>query len=216
VIAQFSKQLLAEIDHYGLPGEDAHQRMVPYGRLKTSQALSNNQVKPKIGAVLILLYPEDNQIKNVLIKRPEYEGVHSGQMAFPGGKMEPDDQSTLATALREASEEIGLNTSFIEPLHSLTPVYIPPSNFLVHPWMAMAEQKPQFIPDKREVHSIHEYNIADLYPDDVIQVANVPSGIANLRMNTPYFSINNEVVWGATAVMLNEFRELILRIRIKA
>lgn len=215
MIEVFVEDLMREIDHYGLPGEESHARMVPYGRLKSSQYLGQANLKPRLGAVTLLLYPSKEGISSVLIKRPEYQGVHSGQMAFPGGKVEEFDGSVLAAALRETEEEIGVSAQELRPVHALTPVYIPPSNFLVYPHLVYCNYRPDFVADEREVAEIWEYPIQHLLNDDVIQVTSVQSGLGSLKLNTPYFELNGQIVWGATAVMLNEFRDILLRMNLK-
>jgi 8-oxo-dGTP pyrophosphatase MutT (NUDIX family) len=216
MIADFVKALQREIDHFGLPGEGSHARMTPYGRLRSSAYIQNQDINPRMGAVSLLLYPTNNGVNSVLIKRPEYNGVHSGQMAFPGGKVERSDASTLAAALRETQEEIGVATNTVKPVVGLTPVYIPPSNFLVHPHVVYCDARPEFVKDPYEVAEICEYPVQQLLSDDVIQVANVQSGIGNLRLNTPYFLLKGQIVWGATAVVLNEFRDILLRMQFKS
>jgi 8-oxo-dGTP pyrophosphatase MutT (NUDIX family) len=216
MITGLAQELIRHIDEYGLPGEHAHTRLSPYGRIPASEALQQLKVKPKMSAVLILLFPEGNEIHNVLIKRPAYNGVHSGQMAFPGGRKDDTDADLWVTALREAEEEIGTPRADIRLIHAVTPVYIPPSNFLVHPFLAYADHKPGFIPDPREVDSIHTYPVHWLTEDDVIKVTNVNTGVGPLRMNVPYFDLNGQVVWGATALMLNELRDLLLRMDIRS
>ena len=118
-----------------LPGEDTQYLMAPVSRLKAEQ-LPKENYNPKKSAVLVLLFPEDETIKTVLIKRPVYDGVHSGQVAFPGGKFDDIDIELKQTALRETFEEIGVQSAEIEIIGQLTDLYINPSNFLVSPFIA--------------------------------------------------------------------------------
>ena len=122
-----------------LPGEEAQFSMAPFSRERIREIPKQNY-SPKLSAVLILLFPHNNSINTVLIQRPEYAGIHSGQIAFPGGKFEDDDIELSRTALRETSEEIGIITENIEIIGSLTDIYITPSNFLVRPFVASVHE----------------------------------------------------------------------------
>lgn len=216
MINSLKENLIKHIDHYGLPGELSHKTLLPYGRLTATEALRNGEKAPRLSAVLILLYPESGRIKNVLIKRPAYEGVHSGQMGFPGGRKEETDDTLWHTALRETEEEIGVQQTLVEHIHHLTPVYIPPSNYLVHPYLGVVEHAPTFIPDPREVESIHTFDVSRLKHDQVVKVTKVQTGVGSFKMNVPYFDLNDQVVWGATALILNELRELLIRMDIRS
>src|SRR5690606_7847625 len=127
-----------------LPGEAAHLKMSPSLRVRTSEVAKQPGFNPKQSAVIILLYPENDIWYNVLIKRPEYKGTHSGQIAFPGGRFEENDVTFDITALRECEEEIGVSRELITVLGKLTEIYIPPSNFMVHPYIGYCEEKPVF------------------------------------------------------------------------
>ncbi|MFB9211049.1 NUDIX hydrolase [Echinicola jeungdonensis] len=163
--------------------------------------------KARIGAVMILLYPEQNRCMVPFIKRPVYEGVHSGQVAFPGGKWEETDQNLKETALRETEEEIGVKGKEIALIGRLSDLYIPPSNFLVSPYIGYIPYKPVFDPDPKEVSSIIHCDF-----DTLVDRANrkqkklqLQSGYA---VDAPYFDIHQEIVWGATAMMLGELMEV--------
>jgi len=159
-------------------------------------------------SVLILLFLRDNQIYFVLMQRPEYKGVHSGQISLPGGKSEETDESLIYTALREAQEEIGVESSRVQIIGQLTELYIPPSNFLVTPVVGYLAKSPQFSPDPSEVARIIEVKMTDLLIDAHVQMKTIrlPQG---LPMEVPSFFIEGNVIWGATAMILSELKDII-------
>lgn len=187
-----------------LPGKDVQYRMAPTGRLPL---FPNKKVIN--GSVLILLYPH-NGIHVVLIKRSDYEGPHGGQVSFPGGKSEPGDPDLIYTALREAKEEIGINPGDVTILGTLTPLYIPPSNFMVSPVVAYSDIIPDFQIDTREVNYVFTPSIDDFIEPDTLRYKTLE--IFKENISVPYFDVNNEEVWGATAMIMNEFLEIVKRI----
>jgi 8-oxo-dGTP pyrophosphatase MutT (NUDIX family) len=189
-----------------LPGPDAHEplRAVPSGIVKPR---FEHKVPPKPGGVLILLYEEDGVIKFPLTKRPDYLGTHGGQISFPGGKTEPDED-VITTALREGEEEIGVIRSDIQVIGRLSNFFVIPSNFIVTPVIGYLNYRPQFIPDPKEVDRVLEGNLEQLLTIDAIRTKEILA--AKLYpMMAPHFEIDGEVVWGATAMILNEFRMVI-------
>ena len=196
-------QTLQEELQLELPGEQAQLKMAPPHRpTKGSDAESKN------AGVLILLYPENSGIYTVLIKRPVYEGVHSGQISLPGGKYEYDkDQNIIDTAFRETHEEVGIHQNAIHLLGQLTPLFIPVSNIHVQPVIGYLNYKPSFIPDSREVDELYKIKINDLLApecvtEDEIILADQQKIIA------PYYKLDHIQVWGATAMILSEFFEI--------
>lgn len=192
-----------------LPGNMAHEKMRPYFRLSPSL---NVPISPfaKASAVMCLLFEKENKVHLILIKRPDYQGVHGGQLAFPGGKPEPFDSNLLATAIRETYEEIGIEKEKISTLGQLSNVYVWASNFLVTPFIGFLESKPKYIKNTREVAEIIEIPISFLLREDIIKEKPMKSKLNNL-MNAPYFDIDGKVLWGATAMMINELLEIIKR-----
>ena len=190
-----------------LPGIEAHQKLAPY-RKTPAEAIALSGKNPRLSATLTLLYPSDNQWNIILTKRHDYGGTHSAQVSFPGGKKEDGDIDLMQTAIRETMEETGVELHAEQVLGQLTEVYIPPSNFLVYPFLALVEERPEFHPDPHEVHYLIEFPALDLLNENIIRETTVTTG-GGLRMKVPYFDIRGEVVWGATAVILSEFRELL-------
>ena len=190
-----------------LPGEKAHLELAPY---RKNVKFNYEQNKPKIASTLLLLYPKDNNVYFCLIERPEYEGTHSNQISFPGGKNE-NGETIKQTAIRETFEEVGIDPISINIIGEMTQVYVPPSNFLIHPFVGYLDLEPSFKADKREVKKIIEVNIEDLFSDEIIKnkkmTFNRKEG--DFILEVPYLDLNNEVVWGATSVILNEFRKML-------
>jgi len=187
-----------------LPGLDAHLDMAPRFRILQIKDYQNIEHAKKSG-VLILLYQIDGRIKTVVITRPKYAGVHSGQVSFPGGKFEEDDVNMVNTAIREAHEEVGILPEELKIVGELSQLYIPPSNFLVLPVIAYTEIKPVFHPDKKEVAGIEEILLDDLFRPEILSEKEI---VINEYMKTkvPCFSINNLEIWGATAMIINELK----------
>ena len=115
-----------------LPGTASHLKLAPPNRAKEELLEKQNYLlAARQSAVMVLLYPVDNQLRTAFIKRSEYDGIHSGQIAFPGGKKEKTDQNFEETALRETFEEVGIKSDEIELIGQLSDLFIPPSNFIV-------------------------------------------------------------------------------------
>jgi 8-oxo-dGTP pyrophosphatase MutT (NUDIX family) len=194
---------LAERLKQALPSALAHDplRAVPIGNVIPK---FEHKLPPKPGSVLILLYEDNGKILFPLIKRAEYNGAHSGQVSLPGGKAEPGEDS-IQTALREAQEEIGIDPATVNVIGRLSDFFVIPSNFLVTPVVASVKKTPSFRADPHEVVRIIYGDVDSLIKEDAIRTREILAA-GNFRMNAPHFEIENEVVWGATAMMLNEFR----------
>ena len=205
----FSIDFLKQRLNLDLPGEASHAAMSPMGRGNSSDAIKLAKNIRK-SAVAIVLYAERNSLSSVLIQRPTYDGVHSGQVCLPGGKKEDFEQYLHETAIRECVEETGLIADHLELLAPLTPVYIPPSNHHVHPYIFHYHEKPIFHPDQREVAEIIEFNLNQIMDDRKIKRIDLDLGQNKILKNVPYFDIEGRVVWGATAIILNELRTLLL------
>ncbi|MFN3850198.1 MAG: NUDIX hydrolase [Spirosomataceae bacterium] len=189
-----------------LPGPDFHLKMM-------NQARANTRSKPneftRRSAVLILFFPKQSGVHVPLILRPAYDGVHGGQMAFPGGREEKEDENLIRTALREAQEEIGIKAIDVKILGQLTEIFIPPSNFFVLPVIGFVNYQPEFYPDAREVDEIFEIHLNEFLDEKNVQVRKV--NVRGLLLETPCFVINERIIWGATAMMLAELVEILKR-----
>jgi 8-oxo-dGTP pyrophosphatase MutT (NUDIX family) len=193
-----------------LPGVTSHLKMAPANRVQEFNNLSNIIPLAKNSAVLILLFPENGKLKTVFIQRSVYDGVHSGQISFPGGKVETTDKDFEATALRETFEEIGVQPEAIEIIGQLTDFYISPSNFLVKVFVGYTLQKPAFIPDKKEVQSILEVDIDDFYDSNNIAEKEFYSTSRKTAIFAPCYLVNGMEIWGATAMMLSELLDVLI------
>ncbi|WP_343852875.1 CoA pyrophosphatase [Algoriphagus jejuensis] len=158
--------------------------------------------------VLILFYPDGEDTFFPLIKRPEYPGFHSGQMAFPGGKMEKSDENIIQTALREAEEEVGVDRHQVRIIGKLTDLFIPTSNFLVSPVVGFLDERPEFVAEKNEVSRIVQTDLKTLFSRETRKQTLLEIG-THIKLDTPYFEIDGEVVWGATAMILNELIQIL-------
>jgi 8-oxo-dGTP pyrophosphatase MutT (NUDIX family) len=190
-----------------LPGKLAHDKMLRTKRPTPIEA-HQQQLNPRESAVVVLLYPIGKVWNTVLILRQGYEGVHSGQISFPGGKSEKDDSSLEFTALRELHEELGVDPAKVEMLGQLSSLYIPPSNFIVQPFVGITTSKPSFVPDQREVDQVIETPVHRFFEPDVIKNTDLYLKRYNTSLNVHYFNIQDHMVWGATAMMISEFREI--------
>ncbi len=197
------KSSLQRIDYSKLPGLDAQLRMAPEFRHEEvkSMGAGNSAIK---SSVLLLFYPsETDHPLLVFILRPEYNGAHSGQISFPGGRYERDDPGMEYTALRETHEEIGVNPEQVEVLGKLSDLYIPPSNYLVYPFVGVADHRPVFKPDPLEVAAIIEIDFSLFFQKEhfIFKSVHLRDGTI---IQTPCFTINGHIIWGATAMILEE------------
>ena len=191
-----------------LPGLHAQLRMASGLRAKAAASFNMDVKNAKVGAVLIALYPDNGVIRTVLMKRPDYDGMHSGQISFPGGKVEEKDADIIQTALREAEEEVNIRREDVRVIGQLTQLYIPPSNFLVHPVVGVLTSAPELIPDLHEVQSIHVPELSYLLRDDIIGEKEIVLS-SGFRMRTPYFEVDGHTVWGATAMIIAELKQIL-------
>lgn len=195
---RLAQQLPAALAHEAMRARDGNGRPPEF----------KHSVPPKPGSVLLLLYPGvDDAINFPLIKRPDYTGTHSGQVSFPGGKAEAGE-TKIQTALREAQEEVGVNPADVNVLGLLSDFFVVPSNFMVTPVVGYVNARPMFVPDKFEVVRILEGDIRSLLPSEAVHVSEIVVA-RTYKLQAPHFIIDNEMVWGATAMMLNEFRMIV-------
>jgi 8-oxo-dGTP pyrophosphatase MutT (NUDIX family) len=189
-----------------LPGEPAQNRMTSRARISTADYL---QQKPdhRTSAVFLPLFPHEGTIYSALIRRPAYDGLHSGQLALPGGKSEEDDDSLLHTSLRETKEEVGIDVPEKNVLGKLSPLYIPVSNFLVHPFVGQLNEKPNWVPDKHEVDEVLEFPISILFDPAFKDRKRILIG-KNMFIDAPCYIIHGQILWGATAMIFSELEEI--------
>ncbi len=187
-----------------LPGVKAQFRMVPPTRPEYPPL---DFSKVKYGAVLALLSPDNTHSRITFILRQNYNGVHSGQISFPGGGFEESDENFEKTAVRETFEEIGIPENEIKIVGALSQLYIPPSNFLVQPYLGFIPEKPVYNPDIKEVKEVFDLSVEELLNERSFQVK--PIQTKTKLIDVPCFIAQNRMIWGATAMILNELLELI-------
>ncbi len=192
-----------------LPGEAAHRDMIPF-RLTASEALKT-PIDYKLSAVLVLLYRQNDELHFILTERQDYDGKHSGQISLPGGKTEPEDETTRVTALRETHEEIGIAPGQIDVLGQMTQVYIPVSNFLIHPYVGFTPDIPTIAADPREVKSVLHCSTRDLLNDKHRTLTKIQMRNGVWMKDIPAFLLEDKIVWGATAIILNELKMVLRR-----
>jgi len=163
----------------------------------------------RAASVLILLYPLKKSVYTVFMQRPDYDGVHGGQISFPGGKQEPSDKDPVHTALREAQEETGADPEQITVIVTLTPLFIPVSNTIVTPVVAWTGKKPSFSHQEEEVVFLFDADIRRFFDPSIIKTKLLELG--SEKINIKYFDYEGNVIWGATSMMLHELLVIIKR-----
>ena len=206
-MTDFATLLKAEISK-GLPGTEVQWQMASSDRfVRNFPRLPGNDAR--IAAVLILLYPENESIHTVFMQRPEYDGVHGGQISFPGGKKEPEDEDVIATAFRETNEETGVDPTKINLIGTTTPLYIPVSKMIVTPVIGWIEKKPVFIYQPEEVEFLIEADMKKLLDPSIVKTK--PFKIRGELIDVKYYDYDGNTIWGATAMILNELLVLFRR-----
>lgn len=186
-----------------LPGAPAHDILAPEHR-KELMLPEPDLTKALHSSVMILFFADENRVPNVVFtKRVEYKGVHSGQVSFPGGKAEEDDSTIFDTALRETEEEIGIKRTEVMVLGELSDLYVPPSNFIIHPVVGYLNNQPRFKPDSNEVARIITVPFQFFIDERAIGTYEVTT-FENLKFQVPGFMVDNSLIWGATAMILSE------------
>lgn len=190
-----------------LPGEESHDAMTSRARMPLDAYLTKHP-DYRTSAVLMVLYPVNEVVHTLIIERPAYEGIHSGQLALPGGKTEPEDSGPMQTAIRETMEEVCVRIQESDILGALTPLYIPPSNFLVYPFVAWLDSRPEFVPDQHEVQSILEVPLS-LFADPKVKSRKRIHIGRNTFIEAPCYLLGEHVLWGATAMMFSEMESVL-------
>lgn len=189
-----------------LPAMNAHKKMVPPNREELLKNTDFTKITPKKAAVMMLFYPKKSQTHLALILRTSYNGVHSSQIAFPGGKVEMEDFDLKQTALRETHEEIGVHPNNINVVRAFTEVYIPPSNYMVYPFFGFSHDELEFELQEDEVAGLVELPLKEFLDDKIIVTNTMKTSYAG-SIEVPGFQVDEHFVWGATAMMLSELKE---------
>lgn len=193
-----------------LPGVEAQMKLSPQP-VNLDRFVVRERPDARPCAVLILFHRGDSGLHFPLIQRPVYLGAHSGQVALPGGKHELEDENLIYTALREAKEEIGADPSAIKILGTLSELYVPASNFKVLPVVAFTDASPTFVPDQHEVVEVLSASVQELFQQK-IEIKEMMVG-EGMKIISPYYQVNNRVIWGATAMMLAELLQVLEEVR---
>lgn len=194
-----------------LPGWEAQKKMSPSyrGDLQLEKILEMN---PKRSAVAIVLYEKEGNIHFILTQRHEYEGTHSGQVSFPGGKQE-SSESILETAIRETYEEVGVGLDASDLCLALTPIYIPPSHFLVSPYVFYVPSISAFQPDPYEVKEVLEVPLHHILETEKKIITDISSSRGMIK-EVPAYALEDRIVWGATAIILSELEAILLTYKV--
>jgi len=188
-----------------LPGKAAHVKMLPDGRPLDLPAGESHMVKRS--SVLLLLYPDNGELFICLIKRPDTMKHHAGQVAFPGGRVDAADVSELEAALRETEEEVGVGAGQIEILGTLSKIYLNISRFLIQPFVGWAEKKPEFVLNPHEVIRLIQFPACRFFDQQSREYAVVET--LSGKMEVPCYRFDDEIIWGATAMILAEFSDVL-------
>ena len=190
-----------------LPGKSAQRKMM----ITPNRFQTENQENEGIPAsILLLLYPLEGEWFFFLTKRSQNVEHHKGQISLPGGVVE-ENESKKNAAIRETNEEIGVDKNSIKIIGSLTPFYIPVSNFHIFPYVGWAEEKPHTKVQDTEVRRVFSVSINDLILEDNLKIKK--DYFSNTPVTVPYFDLNGETVWGATSMILSEFKFILRDIK---
>jgi 8-oxo-dGTP pyrophosphatase MutT (NUDIX family) len=178
----------------------AQRRMGRHNR--PLQRPSSRQGGIRQGGVLVLVYPYRDTLHLVLTRRTDTVAVHKGQVSLPGGALEPGETPQQA-ALREAEEELAVNPARLTVLGQLAPLYIPPTDFKIYPFVAYVEERPTFRPDPIEVAEVLELSLPALLDGATKRCERWT--VAGSDVDMPFYQVADHKVWGATAMVLSEF-----------
>jgi 8-oxo-dGTP pyrophosphatase MutT (NUDIX family) len=187
-----------------LPGEKAHDIMRTGPKFPKPLEYLKKKAIPS--AVLILLFPNNNTFNFILTLRSKKVKTHKGQISLPGGVQE-QDESLEKTALREAEEEIGVSPETVELIGRLSTLYVPFSGFDIHPYVGWATETPEINISVEEVDKIIYVPVTELIDSNNLRIKN--TSLRGIPVKMPYFNLKNEIVWGATSMILSEFKQLI-------
>lgn len=207
----FPAKLRNRLGEAALPGREAQYRMANLRRFANPKAYETPPEGHRMACVLVLLFPKNGEWHTALIERTAHpDDRHAGQISLPGGKFEPSDSMLWNTAIREAEEEIGVSRLAVGQLGRLTQLYIPVSNFLVHPFIGWVDFEPEFVPQAGEVEAILTPPVGLFLENSARKITDIRLAGGLVLTDVPYFEVENRVVWGATAMILSEFSEVLL------
>lgn len=201
------KDLIEKIKNADLLGENAHKiYSPPYRPLYSYEEILEKN--PRFAAVNILLYLKDNEWYFPLMQRTiNAHDKHSGQVSFPGGSRDPEDLNFAETAIRETSEEIGIDKHYVKIIREMSPMYIPPSNFFVHPFISFTKKNPKFKLQESEAVELIEFRVSDL-----VKLSSSPElkALPSSRgVEVPVIEYQGYHIWGATSMILFEFSQIL-------
>ncbi|AEA44488.1 NUDIX hydrolase [Fluviicola taffensis] len=192
-----------------LPGEKSHLAFMPFRGSSLEQLKSGISYRDAAVAI-ILFHNAKNELSTIVTKRQNYDGSHSGQISFPGGKKEVSDRNLLETAIRECYEEIGIDASSFELLKELTPLFVPVSKFLITPYIFYAHTHSfDYVASEREVAHIYELDLINLYKPESIVAIDLELSSDFKMKRVPHFQQGEILIWGATALILNELKDIL-------
>ncbi|MDC0909742.1 CoA pyrophosphatase [Flavobacteriaceae bacterium] len=208
------KRIIPKLKLSNLNSKTSQIKLAPSFRKEFIKLNSNKLLNSKKAAVIAALYEDDNKVRLILILRNTYNGVHSNQIGFPGGRVEDYDKTLFDTAIRETYEEIGVRVQKNELIRELHEIYIPPSNFNVYPFLVILNHPPSFVKDDKEVKEVITIDLEYLLNCKITQTQiSIPEKLNELNIQNdvevPAFKLAGYNVWGATAMMLSEIRDLI-------
>ena len=208
------KRIIPKLKLSNLNSKTSQIKLAPSFRKEFIKLNSNKLLNSKKAAVIAALYEYDNEVRLILILRNTYNGVHSNQIGFPGGRVEDYDKTLFDTAIRETYEEIGVRVQKNELIRELHEIYIPPSNFNVYPFLVILNHPPSFVKDDKEVKEVITIDLESLLNCKITQTQiPIPAKLKELNIQNdvevPAFKLAGYNVWGATAMMLSEIRDLI-------
>lgn len=199
-------EILKEEILKGLPGTEVQWQMASSDRMIRDFPRTPGK-DAREAAILILLYPHEDSIYTVLMQRPDYVGVHGGQISFPGGKKEASDADLIHTAIREAHEETGADMTKLSVINTLTPLFIPVSNIIVTPVVGWLEEKPVYSHQREEVVFLFDVDLNRLLDKKIVKTK--PFKIRGEDIDVRYYDYDGHVIWGATAMIIHELLTII-------
>lgn len=197
IISQLAERLKSP-----LPGRPAQELMTGRVRAMPDRIPEN----ARASAVLALLFPKNDELHLLFIRRTEDGHAHSGQISFPGGRQDPEDADLRATAIREAQEEVGLMSDEFDIIGPLSSLYIPVSNFQVFPYVGFCAERPEYNINEQEVAYTIEMPLSHLFDEQNRIATEVrPASVPGLVLKVPAYELpDKSFIWGATAMMLSE------------